>query len=808
MKNIYFAIAAFLLNVTPGQADSWPWRHEKLTRGVVAVPTIQNGTSYLVSWRMLDTDDDNTTFDVIKDGVTVKSNINNATCYMDTSGSPTTTYRIVTKQHGVATDTTEAITPWEDLFMQLRLDRPADGTFHDVEYSYAPNDCSAADADGDGEYELVVKWEGVVADNSQGGFTSPTIFDCYKLDGTKLWRIDMGHNIRSGPHYVPFLFYDFDADGKAEFIVKTAPGTIDGAGRYVSEAATDPVIQETDNTKEHLNGGGQVMTGPEFLTVFDGETGQAIHTIYYNPNRACFVGGAPELRTDLWGDDYGNRSERYLATVAYLDGPDGKASAVMCRGYYTRAYLWAVDFDGAHLTTRWRHASLSEKTAMVTDAENGKDVRAYNKATYENATSNFTAYAQGNHNLSVGDTDNDGRDEIIYGSAAIDDDGTLLWNTGLGHGDAMHVGDLMPDHPGLEVFTVHEWGPFGMHICDGATGELLVQKDGGGDTARGMAADVSDRRGYEYWYFGDGNMYNVDGSITGTSMSYIFRIYWDGDVYDELLSDVSRHNQPFLEKFNVGRLTIAGKQVYEYGYNVTCNGTKGTPCLTADLFGDWREEMIFFNNEDKQTLNIFSTSTLSNARTPCLMLDHTYRLAVAWQNVGYNQPPHLGYYLPDATQARFDFESEALKKQEIILGDSIQPVNFHYVNCTRATRPRTITKDGKPLPYAEARKFVFTNDEELCQMTISGTPSSAGVYEIVVNANEPSNGIPYADTLYVTVEDPLSVGKIEAEENADEPIYDLGGRRLPGYPDRPGIYIQGRKKIVIGPRDVERGQSQ
>lgn len=498
MKKIQNHILALTLACIPAFSGAQQWRTEKLNRNVVAIPQNASGTNYLISWRMLDTDDDYTTFDVMKDGEIIRSDINSSTNYLDTKGSSSSSYRIITKQHGEPTDTTEAITPWKDVFMQVHLDRPADGTFHDVSYYYSPNDCSVADVDADGEYEIVVKWNpSAEADNSQGGFTGPTIFDCYKMDGTKLWRIDMGHNIRSGAHYVPFLFYDFDGDGKAEFIVKTAPGTIDGTGRYVSEAATDEKIRQTDNTKEHLNAGGQVMTGPEFLTVFDGMTGQAIHTVYYNPNRGCFVGGAPESRTDIWGDDYGNRSERYLATVAYLDGPQGKASAVMCRGYYTRAYLWAVDFDGKTLSTRWRHASLSKKTVMTTGSDQTKEIREHDQATYPEAEI-FTAYGQGNHNLTVGDVDQDGYDEIIYGSAAIDHDGSLLWTTGLCHGDAIHMGDLMPDRPGLEVFQIHEDPPYGMHICDAATGELLIHKTGQGDTGRGMAADVMDHRGYEY----------------------------------------------------------------------------------------------------------------------------------------------------------------------------------------------------------------------------------------------------------------------------------------------------------------------
>ena len=786
---------------------------EAFVRHVMAVPRAATGSNYLVTWRMLDTDDDYTTFDVIRDGEVVKTDINNSTNYLDSKGSKTAQYRIVTKQRGEAVDTTEAVTPWQDVYMQMQLDRPEGGTFHDSQYDYSPNDCSVADVDGDGRYEILVKWEpSNPADNSQGGFTGPTIFDCYRFDEPeagskflkceKLWRVDMGHNIRSGPHYVPFLFYDFDGDGKAEMIVKTGPGTKDGLGHYVTEAADEAVIRATDNEKEYLNGGGQVMYGPEFLTVFDGQDGHAIHTVYYNPNRGCFVGGAPEGRTDIWGDDYGNRSERYLATVAHLDAQNPThASAVMCRGYYTRSYLWAVDFNGQKLSTRWRHASLSRHTVMKTEYATSpdasasgtpamtKDIRWHEKAIYADAPI-ATAYGQGNHNICCADVDGDGMDEIIYGSAAIDHDGTLLWSTGLSHGDALHVGDLMPDRPGLEVFQIHEDPPFGMHICDAATGELLIHKTGEGDTGRGMAADVMNQRGYEFWYWGDAAMYNANTDTkVGDAMSTIFRIYWDGDVYDELLADVSRHNQPYLEKYGTGRLLIDGKQVYQYGYNVTCNGTKGTPCLTADILGDWREEMIFFNNEDKRMLNIFSTSTVSNARVPCLMYDHTYRLGIAWQNVGYNQPPHLGYYLPDATAARFTVENEEQADEELAL-------TVHYVNCTGATLSNVILPDGTK-KTASAAGFTLTKDTENCNVVITGHPSQTGIWQFILKATSPANGIATTDTISVEVGDVTGIETIDnGELIKDNAIYDLQGRKVNATKKR-GIYIKNGKKHVI-----------
>ena len=805
MKNLYIITLALAMMAQTAVAQ------ENLKRHVIAVPQSASTAGNLISWRMLDTDDEFTTFDVMKNGKVVKSNINSSTNYLDTGGGKATRYQIITKHYGEPVDTSDVIAPWQNVFAELKLDRPAGGTFHDSSYTYSPNDCSVADVDGDGLFEIVVKWEpSNPADNSQGGFTGPTIFDCYKiieseglLTAQKLWRIDMGHNIRSGPHYVPFLFYDFDGDGKAEFIVKTGPGTLDGAGKYVSEAADEDVIRAVDNEKEYLNGGGQVMFGPEFLTVFNGQTGAAIHTVYYNPNRGCFVGGAPEGRFDIWGDDYGNRSERYLATAARLDASQPhKASAVMCRGYYTRSYLWAVDFDGKKLSTRWRHASLSRHTAMKTDGENNKDVRWHEKATYEESPI-ATAYGQGNHNLTVGDVDGDGMDEIIYGSAAIDHDGNLLWSTGLSHGDAIHMSDLMPDRPGLEVFQIHEDPPYGMHICDAATGELLIHKKGGGDTARGMAADVnSSKRGYEFWYFGDGNMYNAESnSIVGGGMSYNFRVYWDGDVYDELIADIGNHNQPFLEKYNAGRVPIDGKNLYEYGYNVSCNGTKGSPNLVADIFGDWREEMIFFNNEDKETLNIFSSSTFSVARVPCLMYDHIYRMAITWQNSGYNQPPHLGYYLPDVVAPHFDIEEKTVNEA----GDSVRVVG-RYVNCTGVSLEKVIFPDGTT-KSASAAKFKLTKDLVNCKATANGKVTENGTWKLVFKFTGPSNSIAQNDTVAIEVGNLDGIEAIENEKmrngENENVMYDLSGRRLANGKWKidngqlpKGIYIKNGKKFV------------
>lgn len=518
------------------------------------------------------------------------------------------------------------------------------------------------DADGDGQYELYVKWDAASADNSHNGQTDNVIIDCYTLAGELLWRIDLGPNIRAGAHYTQFMVYDFDLDGRAELICKTAAGSRDAAGRYVSAAATDPQIRAVCDTAHYANDLGHVLEGPELLTVFDGQ-GLARHTVWYRPNRAGGMGPADyPTDKDVWGDLRGNRSERYLACVAWLGGPKQRPSAVMCRGYYTRAYLWAVDYDGNRLATRWLHASVDDSTTVVTDSVGHDTTRHYHSNTSGKGT-HCTAYADGNHNLSVADVDFDGRDEVLYGACAIDDEGSLLYATGYGHGDAMHLSDLCPDRPGYELYTVHEEAvePYGYDLHDALTGEVLHHRPMTDDTGRGMAANLlTDTRGAVFAYVGDKDMRDCP---TGDSVvvqcprgtrHLNYRIYWDGDPYDELFDGVfskdTRRSAPAVFKWVDGRmreLGVGDKRLSELGAPASNNYTKANPCLQADLFGDWREELVMASQDDPSVLYIYSSQEPTPYRWPTLMHDHVYRLGIAWQNTAYNQPPHLGYYLPD-----------------------------------------------------------------------------------------------------------------------------------------------------------------
>ncbi|MCR5163201.1 MAG: rhamnogalacturonan lyase [Thermoguttaceae bacterium] len=579
-----FLTVLTLLLPAPTQAK------ERLDRGLAA---IQTSEGVFTSWRVMPGEED-AVFTLLRDGEPIATlDASTGTNYLDRDGKSDSVYAV-----RLGKKVSPTVKVWKDGFLTLTLDLPADQSMPDGSVcQYRPNDMSCADLDGDGRFELIVKWDPTNShDNSQSGYTGKTFLDAYTLEGNKLWRVDLGVNIRSGAHYSPFLVYDFDGDGKAELICKTADGTVDGQGRVLGDPRAD-----------YRGTNGKVLDGPEFLTVFDGLTGVAVCTIDYPAPRTI---RRMDRSRDGWGDDYGNRCDRFLACAACLDGE--RTSAVFCRGYYTAAYVIAFDFDGKELKLRWFHKSETPGEGL---------------------------YGEGNHSLAVGDLDGDGRDEIVFGSAALDDDGTVLYRTGLGHGDALHLFASGADGK-LYVFGVHEdkKSDYGMEVRS-ADGKILWGVPAGFDVGRGLAADVDpDHPGFEVWSYAADGMFSLDGKkISDRRPSMNFRIYWDGDLQDELLD---RGN---IDSWQTGRLATFWKM----NHSRTINGTKENPNLQADLLGDWREEVILYNSENPAQINIFSTTIPTRYRVPCLMTDHLYRMSIVWQNVGYNQPPHLGRFLPE-----------------------------------------------------------------------------------------------------------------------------------------------------------------
>lgn len=628
---------------------------EKLDRGTVAVKT--NDGVYL-SWRLLGTESlTNQAFDIYRDSEKIyTTGEHDATCYTDSKGTADNKYTVVPK--GEAIDKTEAVDVWTTnttykgrsvAYKDIAFKVPDGGkTPKDEEYTYTANDMSVGDLDGDGEYEYIVKWDPSNSkDNSVKGYTGNVYLDVYELDGTLLWRIDLGVNIRAGAHYTQYMVYDFDGDGKSEVILKTAPGSKDGEGNYVSKAGKN--ITKGDDKKDYRNSSGLLMGkdgGPEYLTVFNGETGAAMQTVDFDPPRSI-------LTSSEWGDSYANRSERYLAAVAYLDGVH--PSVVMTRGYYTYVYAAAYTWDGTDLKEQW----LSTNTPTEENGGTGCTVK-YADGTSKNNT-NKTLYAQGAHSVSVADVDNDGYDEIIFGSAVLDHDGTVLTYDGRGHGDAEHVSDF--DNDGKqEIFMAHEAGKHNDKIIPYAVdikrynGDIMLQA-AQGDIGRGIMDNVDDEYALSsgnlslFWSVAADGIYNQAGekvgNIPNTNGSNMenFAVYWDGDLGRELLDGNK------LVKYSIKSGT---ERIYYDSKNSTLpgsinNSTKSNACLTADLFGDWREEIVLRYGDG---VRIYFSTIPTDYRLTTLMHDSQYRCAIAWQNVGYNQPPHTSYYIGSVALAK------------------------------------------------------------------------------------------------------------------------------------------------------------
>ena len=592
---------------------------EKLNRGLVAMRL--NTNQVYVGWRMLGTEPTDVSYNLYCDGLKVAESpfttSTNFTHNITTNGA----YTVRAIINGIEEPDSETATVWANPYLDIAMQVPPGGTNVSGSYTYGVNDCSVGDVDGDGQYELFVKWDPSNSkDNSQPGFTGNVYIDCYRLDGTRLWRIDLGKNIRAGAHYTQFMVYDLDSDGKAEIACRTADGTIDGTGIVIGDKDAD--YRSTTGSTTSTSSYGAVISGPEFLTIFNGLTGKAMATTDYLPARGL-------VNNTTWGDSYGGRSERFVAAVAYLDGE--KPSLVMGRGYYTRLVRVAWD---------WRNNTLSQRWI------------------FDSNISGNSAYAgMGNHQMTVGDVDEDGKDEVFNGSSGINDDGTKLYANTLGHGDALHMSDMDPDRPGQEIWQCLEepakYKTNGLVFLDAKTGSPLWGIDGaGGDIGRCNAADIDPRyKGYECFGTTGGVNYLMDckgNLISNKKPSQNFSIWWDGDLNRELLDgkktgvDPNFYYVPVIDKWNYANGNTTNL-LTATGY-LTNNTTKATPSLSADLFGDWREELIV-RKDDNTSIRIYTTNIPTTNKLYTLMHDTQYRVAIAWQNSGYNQPPHPSYYL-------------------------------------------------------------------------------------------------------------------------------------------------------------------
>ncbi len=602
---------------------------ENLGRGVVAVN--QGDGKVFVSWRMLGTEPDSIAFNVYRstDGTQpirlTQTPITTSTNYVDTSVDLTkdNAYFVRAVVNGSEQEMSKpflnkiAANSEPKQYFEIPLKLPE---------ATNPNDASAADLDGDGEYEIVLKGEQRPRDTASPGITGDTVLQAYKIDGTLMWMIHMGKNIREGAHDTQFMVYDLDGDGRAEIAVRTADGTIDGLGKVIGDPNADWVDRQQGSRTF-----GRIVKGPEYFTIFDGMTGAELATTNYIPERGD-IGAWGGIGGNASNDNVGNRANRFLACVAYLDGV--RPSVIMCRGYYGRSVLAAWDWRDKKLMSRWVFDSAAQGT--------GKDGHP-----------NIDYGGMGAHGISVADVDGDGKDEIIYCSMVVDDDGQGLFTTMLRHGDALHVGVFDPSRPGLQVFGPHEnegnralqYNSPAAAMYDARTGEILWSYNPNVDAGRGVADDIDPRfPGAEAWWVNSNGLYDAKGNKVADQApkSINFLIYWDGDPLRELLD--GNH----IDKWNPN--TNSTDRLFTAEGCLSNNGSKSTPALSADLFGDWREEVIL-RTSDNKSLRIFTTTIPTDRRIYTLMHDPQYRLAIAWQNVAYNQPPHVGFFLGEGMKA-------------------------------------------------------------------------------------------------------------------------------------------------------------
>lgn len=586
---------------------------DKLDRGLVAMK-VSDGI--FISWRIMAEEYYDTEFNIYRDGTKLNAEPLSVSNFTDKEGTTTANYTVRAVISGQEHEASSAVTPWSNSYKEIKLTHP------DIKSRLCPNDATCADVDGDGELEILLKYDNIDEMEQSypkygptiGGVVTGeyTIFECLKQDGTRLWWVNCGPNMGDFQNNEQnIMAYDWDGDGRAEAVMRAADGTV----VHMADGTTYTVGDATKNVRGATGGGTSwfVTTDGEYLLYMDGLTGKPYQCIPY-PLRRLEQG-----ETDLnraWGDGYGHRCSKHFVGAPYLDGH--KPSIFLARGIYTRHKMIAYDVDpSTHtLTERWRWTCNADGPWK----------------------------AQGYHNYGIADVDMDGRDEIVFGSMVIDDNGKGLSTTGLGHGDAQHCSDFDPYRHGLEIYACLENSPvWGNNYRDATTSKVYHHHAGNRDDGRSMAGNFTNS------YPGAIACSSTEGfisTVTNEAISGLdgggvhtnFRIYWDGDLCEETFNGVNGKNtEGSIAKYG------SWTPIYTCSGSLTNNDTKATPCFQGDIFGDWREE--FLMRTAANNIRIYSTPSPTAWRNYSLWHDHQYRNAMVWQMCGYNQPPHTSYFL-------------------------------------------------------------------------------------------------------------------------------------------------------------------
>lgn len=603
-----------LMSVTPVQAQRYV---DRLDRGLIAMKA---STGNYLSWRILGEEYYDVQYNVYRDGQLLNTEPLNVSCYTDRTGTTTSSYTIKPVVRGVEKEASKAVTPWSSSYKEIQLKHEG------IASTLVPNDACCADVDGDGEVEILMKFDNqdeMVQSYPKEGPTingkatrEYSIFEILKQDGTRLWWVNCGPNMGDFQNNEQNIVgYDWDMDGKSEVVMRL----LEGSSIHMADGTVYTIGANGQNGTSWTNyraatGGGTnwfMHAGKEFLVYCNGETGEIYHILDFPLAR--LEPGETDL-DKAWGDGYGHRSNKFFFGAPYLDGR--KPSIFLARGIYTRHKMAAYDVnpDTHKLSLRWKW--------------------------YNNTNGPWKG--QGYHNYAIADVDWDGRDEIVFGSMVIDDNGKGLSTTGFGHGDAQHCGDLNPYVHGQEQFCCNE-DDEGFNYRDATTSKVYAATlHVGKDVGRAMAGNFTESfPGGLGTAWGDpiSTVTNtpVEGLIA-TGVNSNFRIYWDGDLVSETFNYQNGKNTAgVVAKYG------SWNPIYVCEGSLTNNDTKGTPCYQGDILGDWREEIIM--RTANNNIRIYSTPTATTYRIPSLWADHQYRNAMVWQMCGYNQPPHPSFFL-------------------------------------------------------------------------------------------------------------------------------------------------------------------
>ncbi len=588
---------------------------DSLDRGLVAMKTT---SGVFCSWRINANEWDGVEYNIYRDGTKLNNTPLKVSNFSDPAGTTAATYTVRAVVKGVETAACPPVKVWEKNYTTIVPKHAPQLTA-----ALIPNDATAADVDGDGQLELIIKYDPTFADFQKGDNGNYTVIECLEMDGTVKWWINCGPNMGDFQNNeINIIAYDWDGDGKAEVAFRAADGTVIHKADGTTYTVGDPSINYRGTAWP--DGQWFMRWGKEYLVYANGLTCEPYECIDFplkrvedanNPSGVLSGSGYDNLIDKEWGDGYGHRSSKYFFAAPYLDGR--KPSLFLARGIYTKHKMITYDIDPTthKLKERWRWNDLGGQW-----------------------------WGQGYHNMGIADVDWDGRDEIVYGSMVIDDNGQGLSTTGLGHGDSQHCGDFDPYSHGQEIFTCNEDNP-NNNFRDATTSKIYYRTTGGNDDGRANMGNFIDE------YPGSEGLSSRDGALIGGAshkaivgdnkgtvvITQNFRVYWDGDLCDESFDYSNGKNSAgAIYKPRTGQIALLeGSR--------TNNDTKGTPCLQGDILGDWREEYVMRDGDNN--IRIYSTNIPTEYRIYSLWYDHQYRNAMCWQMCGYNQTPHISFPL-------------------------------------------------------------------------------------------------------------------------------------------------------------------